>query len=236
MLGISRREPPIDQRLCDFQRHPDAGKMLERVRAIRAAGVDDGHGVRKLRRRLVVIGDDDVQPEVVRDGHLRSSRDAAVNGDDEARAPLRQPAKRVNPEAVAIAIAMWDEHLDAGAKRPKCPLEQRSAAQAVHVVVAVNHDRLTTIERPFDAHHGGFQPSHRIKVGRHRTRRREVCGCFGGVSNAPIQEKLSQQRRPDADCRQRFRASPAITCPAHWLGNRQRHDGSRPPDVALTTP
>ncbi len=68
----------------------DAGPAQLRERVVGGAGRDD-RAVGKRLGRPVVVGDDDVQPPLLRLGDLGGGGDPAVDGEDEPAAVVRQP-------------------------------------------------------------------------------------------------------------------------------------------------
>ena len=137
-----RLEPALGQRLRHLERDAGAGKLFERVRAVGAVRVDDRNGSRELGGHVVVIGDDDVQADRVGRRDLGRRRHATVDGDDQPGLLLGEDAQDVRVEAVAVAVAVRDEHLGRRAERQQRPLEDRRSAQTVDVVVAVDDDLL----------------------------------------------------------------------------------------------
>ena len=74
----------IEEQLCDLEGDPRAGQARVRVDAVWAMRIDDGHGRRQLLGHVVVVGDDDVDAGLSREGHLGHARRARIDGDDQA--------------------------------------------------------------------------------------------------------------------------------------------------------
>ena len=70
----------------------DAGEGRERVGGVAAVRVDHGVGVGQGLARLMVVGDDDRQPQAVGMGDGLAGLDAAVGRDDQRRAPAPSPS------------------------------------------------------------------------------------------------------------------------------------------------
>ena len=81
---VGRHAVPVEQRGGELVRQPGAGEVRIGIGAVGTMRVDDRDGPRQDRLRQVVVGDDDVEPELSRGIDLRDVRDPAVAGDDEA--------------------------------------------------------------------------------------------------------------------------------------------------------
>ena len=111
------------ERLHELQRDADAGEVLVGIRAVVPLRVDDGERRRQRRARLVVVGDDEVEPELARAQRRFHAADAAVDRDDQLRALGVQPIDRGGLQAVAVLQALGDEVADVAAQQ----LERRGA-------------------------------------------------------------------------------------------------------------
>ncbi len=129
------------QRLHQLQRHADAGEVLVGIGAVVPLRVDDRERLRQLGVGLVVVGDDQVEPE-----RARVQAPPRRRG---CRSPPRSPA--VTPSAcsrssdgrlqpVAVAQPLRNEMRDVGAEQFERPAQDHRGRDAVDVVVAVDGD------------------------------------------------------------------------------------------------
>ncbi len=146
------------ERLHQLQRDADARKVLVRIRAVVALGVDDGNGHRQVGAGLVVVGDDEIDPELAR-AHCRFvSPDAAVHRDDHRGTFRVQPIDRRRLQPVAVLQAVGDEVADIAAQHLHRPPKDDGRGDAVDIVVAVDDDALAGGECPLEAGDGRLQP------------------------------------------------------------------------------
>ena len=102
----------------------------------------------------MVVGDDDIHAELAgpRDGLGR--RDAAVDGQQQARAGRRELLDARDRDAVAVLEATGQEGLDLGAEQAEHLHRERRRADAVDVVVAVDDDAAAGGDRALDERAG----------------------------------------------------------------------------------
>ena len=112
------------------------------------------------RAAEVMVGDDEVEAETARGFSFSEGAHAGVDGDDDANAFGVRRFKHARLHAVAFAQAMGNvkagdaaEHFDGG-------LEQHDGDGAVHVVVAVEKDRLMCGDGALEAIDGGGHAEH----------------------------------------------------------------------------
>ena len=119
----------------------DTGPTQILKRIVRRAGRRD-RTVGQLVARTMVIGDDDVEPELARAPDLLHGRDAAVDGQDEPTTFLRKAFERLAADAVAFVEATRQVPLDLGAELTQHEHGEHRGADPVDVVVAVHADPL----------------------------------------------------------------------------------------------
>ena len=143
MVGkVGRKAERGHQRLHQLEGDAGAAELGEAGAVVRALRIDDRDGRGKLRTRQVVVGDDHSNPGCAGRVDRLDRGDAAVTGQDQAGAASRAAATPGGTEVVAVAQAVRQEGRHVGARRPQRPGEQRGGALAVHVVVAVDQDRV----------------------------------------------------------------------------------------------
>ena len=86
----------LAERPGQLESHAGPAQSGKRIRPSRQRGMDDGGRMRQTRRRLVVIGDDQFQTEVLRHLCFGDARNAAIDRHDRA-AP--REASSVNASA-----------------------------------------------------------------------------------------------------------------------------------------
>ena len=91
--------------------------------------------------RAVMIGDHYLQSEFPRTIHLRRRRDRAVHGDEQPGALGCEPLNGGGGEPVAVVEPARQVPGNASAQAPQRPHEHRGGGDAIHVVVAVHHNR-----------------------------------------------------------------------------------------------
>ena len=143
------------QGLHELCRHAHARKVRERVAA--KARVDH-RAVRQLVRGVVVVRDDDVQPQLPAEAHLPDRGDAAVHRQQQVVLG-REAADGGLVQAVALAVAVRDVVADGEADLAQIEHEQGGRGHAVGVVVAVDADALLFRLGPPDAVHRLAHPA-----------------------------------------------------------------------------
>ena len=98
--------------------------------------------IRQLIPRLMVVGDDDLHPKLLRQPHLLHRRDPAIDGDDQPGVPLRKPLDVGGLEPVAIRQAVGDQPVALGAQLAQRPDQERRRADPVDVEIAVDRNPL----------------------------------------------------------------------------------------------
>ena len=133
----------------------------------------------------VVVGDDQIEVEAR--GFVRGGEgaDAGIHADDEAHAFGRGAREHLGLHAVAVAQAMRDVIADSAAEDLDGGLEQDDGGGAVHVVVAVDEDRLARRDGLLDARDRGGHAVQRIGVEQVVERRDEGSARLRSASATP---------------------------------------------------
>ena len=127
--------------------HARAREPLEGKRAPRLERVQERQHGRSPCGRVMVVADDHVEPQVGRVRERALVRRAAVGGHHDACPGGAQAAERARVEPVALAAAVRDVEQRLGAELAQAEHELGGARDAVHVVVAVDRDRLAGRQR-----------------------------------------------------------------------------------------
>ena len=141
------------QRAEQLEHHPHAGKLAERVGAVRPVRVDDGGGLREHRPAAMVVGDDHIHAERSGERGLLRGGDAGIDGDDEVDVG-RKPFDGRAAEAVPLGKTVGNEIGAARAARGEIGIQHGRGGDAVYVIVAVDADALPRSDGLFDAGHG----------------------------------------------------------------------------------
>ena len=131
------------------QRVHDPGPAQVDARIRGRPGGDDG-AVRQRLSRAVVVGDDDVQAELLRPTHLVDRSDAAIDGEHEVDAVLGEALDRLGCEAVSLLEATRQPPLHVRAELPQHEHRNGRRGDPVDVVVAVDADALSRRDRGAD--------------------------------------------------------------------------------------
>ena len=167
--GRSRLEPAHlaqspPQRHHQAEGHAHRGEPLVRVAAARLVRVEDGGGRRELHRDGVVVDHHHRHAQLGRGPDLGHAGDAAVERDEQARSLRCQPPDRLRVEAVALHQPVRHVRHHVAARRPQERRQQRGRGHAVDVVVAVERDAVTALERALDDLHCVCHPSHQERI------------------------------------------------------------------------
>ena len=98
----------------------------------------------------MVVGDDDLDPQLLRQGDLLDSGDPAVDGDQQLRAALGQLLDVGRAQPVAVGQPVGDQPVALGAQLAQRADQDRRRADAVDVEVAVDGDPLARLDRRED--------------------------------------------------------------------------------------
>ena len=151
--------------LGQFVGHAHSSQFVERVTAVGSLGVNHGHGLGQFVAHGVVIGDDDIEAQLVSVGYLVPRANATVHGDDDVCTVVGQLGQRLLVQAVPLVHAVGDVGAHVAAQRPHGLYEERRSGNAVGVKVAVHDDRLTGAQCPPQAGDGGAHPRQDKGVG-----------------------------------------------------------------------
>ena len=169
--GSQRRDAP-----GEFEGDARAAELAEGVGGLAVdadARVDDGVGVGEravsgftLAGDVVVVGDDQVEAELVGGLGLIEGRDATVHADDEAGAFVVEATEGGAVEAVALFEAVGDVGAEVGfgLDRADGVVEDAGGGDAVDVVVAVDSDLLAGSDGFKDAGRGLVEAGHERRV------------------------------------------------------------------------
>ncbi len=158
---VRHRDPvPRDERGCQPVRDPGPGQIRIGVDAVRTMGVDHGHRRRQHRSRNVVIGDDDVHPQLRGEGHLGHVAHPAVASDHELDASRSERAETIRGQAVSLRQPRGDVANRVHPKASQGQHPDRDRGHAIGVVVAPDRNRLPGRQRGLDAVHRALGIGH----------------------------------------------------------------------------
>ena len=179
----------------EIERDTDAGEELEGKRAVRKVRVEDGAGVRDGFTRRVVIGDDEVNAESPAEFRLGHGGDTAVHGDDDPGANRRRSPDSRLGEAVPMLHPVGDVIKTGEPDAPEELDEERRRRYPVHVVIAVDADRLPSVSRSNQTLDRCLHPAHEKRVMAVGQRSVEEPSGGHGIRYSPVDEEPRQQLR-----------------------------------------
>ena len=114
---IRRLAQTLAQDLHQLERHAGTGK-LARGALVLELGVGQGHALRHLVGRLVMVRDHQIDPQALQIGDLLLGGNAVIDGHDQVGlGELVDAVERRTRQAVALVKAMRNKRRDVGAKR-----------------------------------------------------------------------------------------------------------------------
>ena len=137
-----------------LERHAHAGKVLERVGAVRPVRIDHCRGVGQGLLALVMIRNDQIDAQRIGVGGFLHTGDAAVHGDDQRHAGFRERADRLAAQAVALLGAAGDVHDRVRAAGAQIVGQKAGGGDAVHIIIAVYRNLFAVGQRAGDALNG----------------------------------------------------------------------------------
>ena len=147
---IGREPAPRKEGCRELVREPGTGQVGVRVGTVRPVRIHHRHGARQDRRRKMVVGDHDIEPERPRHLHFGRVAHAAVAGDDELDAARAELPKAGLREAVALRQARRNVAHRVRAEATQSLDPDDDGGHPVRVVVAPDGDSLTGPQRLVD--------------------------------------------------------------------------------------
>ena len=202
-----------------------AAQAAERVRRSRQPGVDQHGRVGQRVLHLVVVGDDQLQPQPARLLGLGQAGDAAIDRDHQFRALFRDLAKRPGVEAVALFLAMGNVDVGPGPEQVERLQEDGRAGHSVHVVIAVDVDAPALVDGVEDSLGRKGDAGQQLRgVQAVEGGVEEATGLFGDIDTA-IEQQLGDQRRHLQRTGQSSNGPLVVRQQAPRLGGRCCHGG-----------
>ena len=179
-LGAVREMPARAQHGagCDqhIEHHTDARQMFRRKRASGLIRIDDHRGRGQRRGREMMIGDQHVDAARGRRRDAIVTRDAVVDGDEEARRHRGRLGDDLRREPVAVFESIRHEEADVRSHRAESAHADDARRRAIGIVVGDDHDPLACRDRVGKPCGGVFDAFHR----RERRECREIAAQIGG--------------------------------------------------------
>jgi hypothetical protein len=154
----------FEQGLDELEGDADARQVPVRIAGVLEDGVEDGDGLGQLFAGQVVVGDDDLHPAGPGLGDELHGLDAAVDADDEFRAPFDGHVDVMGLDAVALRQPLGNEIIHLGPQRLEGLIEHDHGQDAVDVVIAEDQDLLPVPDGPLDALDSRGHPFHEVGV------------------------------------------------------------------------
>ncbi len=122
--------------------------MLKWIRTPFLLGIEDGHSRRFIRSRLMVIGDNHIQPQIIGIGHILLGRNPAIHCNQKFGL-LAQGPKGIAVQPISFLKPIGK--IVANDPRMRRQFAQRKDQQSggrlpVSVIVTINYDRFLAIE------------------------------------------------------------------------------------------
>ena len=131
---------PRGDRPGQLEGHAGAAQVAEGIGGARQPRMDEHVGRRQRLVEMMMVGDDELHAQGPGPSGRLHGGDPAVHRDDQAAAVGGERLDGPRLEAVAVLEAVGHVPADAGADRLEAAQQDRGAAHAVGVVVAVHHD------------------------------------------------------------------------------------------------
>ena len=193
-MALELRRAGAQQRLTEL---PDDTGPAEPAERIVAAVRPDDRAARQLRPGAMVVGHDDLEPELAGVRDLVDRRHAAVHGQDEPHALARQSRQGLAADAVAFVEAARQVPAHVRAELAQDQDCERGRADPVSVVVAVDADLLPGRDRRPDRFAGRRHVAELERIVRGKLRLEEAPRLRGvGVAAA---DEHARRRSGDAE-------------------------------------
>lgn len=148
---IRRLAQTLAQDLHQFECHAGTGK-LARGTLVLELGVGQGHALRHLVGRLVMVRDHQIDPQALQIGDLFLGSNTVIDGHNQVGlGELVDAVERRTRQAVPLVKAVRDKRCDIGAKHPQRLGQQTSRRYAVDVKIAKDGDALVTANSALNA-------------------------------------------------------------------------------------
>jgi hypothetical protein len=132
--------------LHELKAQPAPRELREGIIVVRPLGIEHGQRLRQGFLGRVMVGNDEVEPLLLRVGRLRMARDAAVERNHEAGALLRRAVEPAAAQPIAVLVAVRDKKRRLHAMRAQEVRDQRRRRRPVHVVVPVDQHALAVLD------------------------------------------------------------------------------------------
>ena len=215
------------QAVHQLEGDPHASKILVRIRAVETPGVDHGKRRRQVRLRLVMVGDDEVYPELRRPPAGRLAPYPAVDRHHDAHAHIVQALDARGLQAVTIPEPLGDEVHDVAAEQFHHPAQHHRRRDAVNVIVAVHRNAFLAGDGGQQSFNTGRQVGQQERVVQLIKRRMQKAGRrLGGVYAA--QHQQPRHNRIDVERTRQIRNPRVIARQMLPNGSRTHHGADRP--------
>ena len=128
------------QRPGKFERDGRSAQIAERIAMAGQTRMDDGRGAGEFRTGLVMIGDDELDTQLLGGERFACAGDAAVDGNDERGAGILELRERFVADAVSVVEPAGQVIADIAAEQLEAAIDERGGGHAVGVVIAVDDD------------------------------------------------------------------------------------------------
>ena len=113
--------------------------------------MDDRQGIRQLFWHRVMIGDDQIQADLSRQGGFSCTGYSAINGDNQTIGiRLMQLSQCIAVQTVAFFQSAWNVVVDLRSGQLQTLLENGGRCHAIDVVIAINGDAAILLYRLYN--------------------------------------------------------------------------------------
>ncbi len=192
---LLRRPADVRQeRLNQLKGHPGAAQILLRIGTVRAVGIEHGERGREAGFGQVMVGDDDIDAELVGAAHHFGGADSGIHADNQLHSLHGGGLHDFRPHTVTVLQTVRDVIRGDAAGEFKGLGEQHDAGGAVHVVVAVDEDRFALADGAGDAFDGRRHVAHGQGIVQFFEGRMEKTPGRFGVGESAVYQDLGGRR------------------------------------------
>lgn len=188
---------PRRARLRPTRVYEDDARRAQRAEArqiVLPVGIDDER-VRQAFGRLMMVEDDDVEPERAGAGDDFVRGHAAIDGDEQVRAGRAQFLDGFGIRAIALENAVGNAYETGNAAGVKEARQQRGRTGAVDIVIAENRHGLAVRDSARETFDGGVHVLQDRRIGHERAQGRIEIGRRLVDAHAPARQHARQNVR-----------------------------------------
>lgn len=186
----------FEKRLRQFESHTGSTEVLAWVAAAGLIGIEDGQrfGNAEGGFRQMVISDDQVQPQSLCRFRRGEGADSGIHADNQADTFPGCRFEDLSLHSVAFTKAVRDVKTGSASESLDCSFQQHNGRGAIHVIVAVDKDRLLSGDGALNSLDCGAHAEHEIRVVQMVKAGVEESGGVGTGADTTRNQQQSQER------------------------------------------